>query len=66
MLTPATAQISAAVANKLHSNAGANLITLTPVAYRPLPGHAAVGLSAFYVGLLAIIGRFLGATLTNS
>ncbi len=66
VLTPATAQISAAVATKLHSDAGANLITLTPVAYRPLPGHTAVGLSAFYIALLAIMAGFLGATLTNS
>jgi YhgE/Pip-like protein len=66
VLTPATAQISTAVAKKLHSNAGADLITLTPVAYRPLPGHSAVGLSAFYIALLAIMAGFLGATLTNS
>ena len=66
VLTPATAQISSAVAKKLHSNAGADLITLTPVAYRPLPGHSAVGLSAFYIALLAIMAGFLGATLTNS
>jgi YhgE/Pip-like protein len=66
VLTPATAQISAAAAKKLHSNAGAGLIALTPVSYRPLPGHSAVGLSAFYVALLAIMAGFLGATLTNS
>jgi YhgE/Pip-like protein len=66
VLTPATAQISTAVAKKLHSGAGADLITLTPVAYRPLPGHSAVGLSAFYIALLAIMAGFLGATLTNS
>jgi YhgE/Pip-like protein len=66
VLTPATAQISADVAKKLHSNAGADLITLTPVAYRPLPDHSAVGLSAFYIALLAIMAGFLGATLTNS
>jgi Protein of unknown function (DUF3533) len=66
VLTPATAQISAAVAKKLDSNAGADLIALTPVSYRPLPGHSAVGLSAFYIALLAIMAGFLGATLTNS
>ena len=60
VLTPATAQISAQVAKKLHSNAGADLITLTPVAYRPLPDHSALGLSAFYIALLAIIGRLPG------
>jgi YhgE/Pip-like protein len=66
VLTPATAQISSEVAKKLHSDAGADLITLTPVAYRPLPDHSAVGLSAFYIALLAIMAGFLGATLTNS
>jgi hypothetical protein len=39
---------------------------LTPVAYRPLPDHSAVGLSAFYIALLAIMAGFLGATLINS
>jgi YhgE/Pip-like protein len=67
VLTPATAQISSQVAKKLHSNAGADLITLTPVAYRPLPDHSALGLSAFYIALLAIImAGFLAATLINS
>jgi YhgE/Pip-like protein len=66
VLTPATAQISSEVSKKLGSNAGADLITLTPVAYRPLPDHSAVGLSAFYVALLAIMAGFLGATLINS
>jgi YhgE/Pip-like protein len=66
VLTPATAQISAEVSKKLGSNAGADLIALTPVAYRPLPDHSAVGLSAFYIALLAIMAGFLGATLTNS
>jgi YhgE/Pip-like protein len=66
VLTPATAQISSEVSKKLGSNAGADLITLTPVAYRPLPDHSAVGLSAFYIALLAIMAGFLGATLINS
>jgi YhgE/Pip-like protein len=66
VLTPATAQISSEVSKKLGSNAGADLIALTPVAYRPLPDHSAVGLSAFYIALLAIMAGFLGATLINS
>jgi len=66
VLTPATAEISAQIASKLHSDAGADLITLTPVAYRPLPDHSAVGLSAFYIALLGIMVGFLGATLINS
>src|SRR6202000_1370566 len=67
VLTPATAQISSQVAKKLHSNAGADLITLIPVSSRPLPDHSALGLSAFYIALLAIImAGFLAATLINS
>jgi YhgE/Pip-like protein len=66
VLTPATAEISSEVSKRLGSNAGADLITLTPVAYRPLPDHSAVGLSAFYIALLAIMAGFLGATLINS
>jgi YhgE/Pip-like protein len=67
VLTPATAEISSQVAKKLHSNAGTDLITLTPVAYRPLPDHSALGLSAFYISLLAIImAGFLAATLINT
>ncbi len=66
MLTPATAAVSSQVAKTLHSNAGADLIRLTPVAYRPLPDHSALGLSAFYIALLAIMAGFLGATLVNA
>jgi len=41
-------------------------ITLTPVPYRPLPPHSALGLSAFYISLLSIMCGFLGAILVNS
>jgi hypothetical protein len=41
-------------------------VTMTPTTYRPLPNHAALGLSAFYVALLAIMSGFIGATLINS
>jgi YhgE/Pip-like protein len=40
--------------------------TVTTVAYRPLPAHSALGLSAFYISLLAIMCGFLGATLINT
>ncbi|HTX11095.1 MAG TPA: DUF3533 domain-containing protein [Solirubrobacteraceae bacterium] len=33
--------------------------------YRPLPSHSALGLSAFYVALLALIFGFLSATIIN-
>jgi len=44
----------------------ANPFTLTTVVYRPLPPHSALGLSAFYISLLATMCGFLGATLINA
>ncbi len=44
----------------------ANPITITTVPYRPLPPHSALGLSAFYISLLAIMCGFLGGTLINA
>jgi YhgE/Pip-like protein len=44
----------------------ANPFTLATVPYRPLPPHSALGLSAFYISLLAIMCGFLGATLINT
>jgi YhgE/Pip-like protein len=41
-------------------------LVLTTEAYRPLPSHSALGLSAFYVSLIAIMSGFVGATLINS
>jgi hypothetical protein len=43
----------------------ADPITFTSVDYRPLPSHSALGLSAFYVALLALIFGFLAATIVN-
>jgi hypothetical protein len=43
----------------------ADPITFTSVDYRPLPSHSALGLSAFYVALLALIFGFLAATVIN-
>ncbi|MGD0311529.1 MAG: DUF3533 domain-containing protein [Acidimicrobiales bacterium] len=43
-----------------------NPFTLATVQYRPLPPHSALGLSAFYISLLAIMCGFLGATLINA
>ena len=40
--------------------------TLATVPYRPLPPHSALGLSAFYISLLAIMCGFLGAILINT
>jgi hypothetical protein len=41
-------------------------ITLTPVPYRPLPPHSALGLSAFYISLLSIMCGFLLDYVTRS
>ena len=60
-LTPAHGQTTANVKAQR-----SNPITLTPVPYRPLPSHSALGLSAFYISLLSIMCGFLGAILVNS
>jgi YhgE/Pip-like protein len=41
-------------------------ITVTTDQYRPLPPNSALGLSAFYISLLAIMCGFMGAILVNS
>jgi YhgE/Pip-like protein len=79
VLTPAIQEISPQIGAKLEplatSSAASNPvmaaqladpITLTPSTYRPLPGHTALGLSAFYTALLAIMAGFLSATLINT
>jgi ABC-type multidrug transport system permease subunit len=44
----------------------ADPVSLSPVAYRPLPAHSGLGLSAFYIALLVIMCGFLGAILVNT
>jgi YhgE/Pip-like protein len=79
VLAPAISKISVAIANKLTPletaaaktnpvNAAAlgSPITMTTAGYRPLPDHTALGLSAFYAALLAIMSGFIGATLINN
>jgi YhgE/Pip-like protein len=79
VLTPAISAISQGVGKsvsaKVPSGAdiSANLtaqrahpVSLQSIPYRPLPDHTALGLSAFYIGLLTIMCGFLGAVLTNS
>jgi ABC-type multidrug transport system permease subunit len=41
-------------------------VTITTATYRPLPDHSALGLSAFYAALLAIMSGFIAATLINA
>jgi YhgE/Pip-like protein len=44
----------------------ADPITFSSVDYRPLPPHSALGLSAFYIALLALMCGFLAATIVNA
>jgi YhgE/Pip-like protein len=79
VLTPAFKQISASIGDQLvaHSTAAARStsfataqlhdpIRFETVSYRPLPPNTALGLSAFYVALLAMLAGFVGATIVNS
>jgi YhgE/Pip-like protein len=44
----------------------ADPVTVATVSYRPLPARSALGLSAFYVSLISILGGFLAAGVINS
>jgi hypothetical protein len=56
---------SSAAADPLAAAQLADPVALETSAYRP-PDHSALGLSAFYVALLAIMSGFVAATLINS
>jgi len=69
VLDPALTAISRAVGHTIAGTAPANPPanpSLATVSYRPLPPHSALGLSAFYISLLAIMCGFLGASLINA
>jgi YhgE/Pip-like protein len=79
VLTPAFKQISSTIGDQLvaYSTAAARStsfateqlhdpIRFETVSYRPLPANTALGLSAFYVSLLAMLAGFVGATIVNS
>jgi YhgE/Pip-like protein len=79
VMTPTVAKISAllrsklvpvtsdaAKANPVNAAALSDPVSLTTATYRPLPDHSALGLSAFYAALLAIMSGFIGGTLINS
>jgi len=75
---PALRHVSSAIGGKLSSEAAklgstprsgvdtASPITVTTSDFRPVPPDSALGLSAFYVSLLALMCGFLGAVLVNS
>jgi hypothetical protein len=75
VLEPALADASRAIGGRLAPEAApdslarallANPVTVSVAQYRPLPSHAGLGLSAFYVALLIMMCGFLGATIINS
>lgn len=79
VLSPAVRQISAQMGAQLvaHSSPAArgtsfaiaelgDPIRFDPVSYRPLPPNTALGLSAFYLSLLAMMAGFVGATIVNA
>jgi ABC-type polysaccharide/polyol phosphate export permease len=79
VLTPAMKQISAHIGGQLKAQAPptasenpvvaaqlADPIALATDTYRPLPDHTALGLSDFYIALLAMLAGFIGGTLINS
>jgi YhgE/Pip-like protein len=57
---------AARASNALTRDFLAGPVTVTTAEYRPLPGHAALGLSAFYLALLILMCGFLGGTIVNS
>ena len=75
---PALQRVSSAVGSKLSAEAAklastprsgvdtASPITVTTSVFRSLPPDSALGLSAFYISLLALMCGFLGAVLVNS
>jgi len=56
----------AATADPVTAAQLADPVALKTSTYRPLPDHSALGLSAFYTALLAIMAGFIGATLINA
>ena len=79
VLTPAIAEASHRIGRQLLAAARpapaagtataavvADPITVSSVDYRPLPAHSALGLSAFYTALLALMCGFLAATIINA
>ncbi len=76
VLDPALAQASREIGKRLEPirprevNAATSILLADPVtvdmvAYRPLPSHTALGLSAFYIALLITFCGFLGGIIVN-
>ncbi len=58
--------VPAGASNSLTKAFLADPVTVTTAEYRPLPSHAALGLSAFYIALLILICGFLAGIIVNS
>ena len=57
---------AARAASPLTADFLADPVTVTTAAFRPLPSHSALGLSAFYLALLILMCGFLAGTIINS
>lgn len=75
VLQPALASASQSIGKHLEADAPsspapralvADPVTVSVSAYRPVPSHAGLGLSAFYFGLLTMMCGFLTAILINT
>ncbi|MGO9657092.1 MAG: YhgE/Pip domain-containing protein [Acidimicrobiales bacterium] len=75
VLQPALADVSRTIGKHLEAEAApggtdrallADPVTVATETYRPLPAHAGLGLSAFYLSLLIMMCGFLGATIVNT
>ncbi len=60
------ALVPAGASNPLTRAFLADPVTVTTTQYRPLPSHAALGLSAFYIALLILMCGFLAGVIVNS
>jgi YhgE/Pip-like protein len=78
VLTPTIARISKVIGQHLAPESSpaarrnpvlaariADPVGLSAATYRPLPDHTGLGLSDFYIALLALVGGFVLGTLTN-
>ena len=75
VLQPALTEVSRTIGKHLAAETApgtadsallANPLTVSTEPYRPLPAHAGLGLSAFYISLLIMMCGFLGATIVNT
>ncbi|MDI2128380.1 YhgE/Pip domain-containing protein [Yinghuangia seranimata] len=78
VLQPALAQITDAIGQQVAASPGlaqaspeikavvAEAVQVTTVPYRPLPSHTGLGLSAFFISLIATMCGFMGGTIVHT